>query len=239
MKFLGHEIWIEGPEHGHLDSPCNLFLKYGHNLALDGHVDISQVKATLVDPGGNISDLILFWAPDLPTDEFVVSFTPLEEGYYTVWLDHKAGIWCEGVDERWYYAPKNSCPPVRQSLRYRQLSKVIIPAGHSLAPTTPAALDARMDIVPHDYRLLSEGEELTVQVIYQGSPLPEANLRIASTVKGQAYEVQADRYGQATVRFDSFGFWMILASYDDYSLGVPGEFEGEQFSAVLSLMVRP
>ena len=239
MDFLGHELWIDGPNHGHLESPCLLKLKYGHNLSLDGRVDISQVTVNLTEPQGQVVPLVMYSAPDSTTDAYLASFTPSSEGYYTVWADYQAGIWCEGVNRCWYYAPKNHCPEVISSRRYRQFIKTILPVGHGLAPYSPASLGTPMDIIPQNFHAFSEGEELTVQVMYQDKPLPGANLRIAGATPLKVHECEADAQGMATITFNSFGQWIILASYDDYERGSAGEFDAEQFSTVLSVKVMP
>lgn len=239
MEFLGHEIWIEGPDHGHLGSASNVQCKYGHNLAVDGRFNISLVTAYLFDPKGNKSDMVLFSEPSVTKDAYMVSFTPIEEGFYTILLDYPAGIWCKGVDGRNYYAPSNRCPEVTQSIRHHQFSKAVIPVGHGLAAETPPAVGAPLEIIPQNFTRPAEGDEVTVQVLYQGTPLPNADLRIAGGVEVQASEAKTDQNGLASIKFGLFGPWMILASYEDRDKGVSGEYEAEKFTSVLSVQVKP
>ena len=129
-----HDIWIEGPDHGHLSSPSDLKLKYGLDLNPEGLLDISRLTATLVDPKESRTNLVACMAPELTAEAYVVSFTPEQEGLYTVLLDYTPGIWSEGEDGRFYYASRSRCSAVSRSLKYQHYSKTVIPVGMGWLP---------------------------------------------------------------------------------------------------------
>ena len=63
MIFLGHEIWIEGPNHGHVGRMMEFMLKFGHDMRVDGRLDLAMAKATLFSQAEQRKKLVLFSDP--------------------------------------------------------------------------------------------------------------------------------------------------------------------------------
>ena len=85
----------------------------------------------------------------------------------------------------------------------------------------------------------AEGDDFMVQVLYQGSALPDADVRVVGGVEPRVIETRTDDRGLASVKFDLFGVWMFQVSYEDFNRGISGQYDGERITSALSVKVKP
>jgi len=235
MIFLGHEIWMEGPNHGHVGKRAEFLLKFGQNMKLDGRLSSAMAKATLFSPAGQKREIFLCFDPNLTREAYIVSFSLEEKGLYTLLLEYDGGIWSRGKDGRLYYAPRSKCQEVEKAVRYCQYSKVIVPVEIGTEGDIPQPCGCEMEIVPVKYQRFAAGDEIALKVLYDGSPFPNIAVSAIHSDKEQVAEGKTDSSGQAGFKLTDPGNWMFLARHVDAEKGVPGEFDEKTVTAVLSL----
>lgn len=235
MIFLGHEIWIEGPNHGHVGKTSEFLLKFGANMKVDGRLNLAMAKVTLVSPAQQKKELILCANPNLTREAYLVSFAPEETGLYTILVEYDGGVWSKDKDGRLYYAPRSKCQDVEKAVHYYQYSKVIVPVETGTEEKSPRPCGCELEIAPVKYKRFAAGDEITLKVLYEGSPLADVAISAIHSDKEQVAEMQTKSGGEVAFKLIDPGNWMFLARYVDEGKGMPGEFDEKTVTAVLSL----
>jgi uncharacterized GH25 family protein len=227
----GHEIWLEhNMRHVHVGETVECKLLFGHNMKIDGVAVVENVKATVFDPANEKHDL----AVDAGDDGLVVRFDPVLDGYYTIAVEYDAGIYTI-TEEGWQKGPKKNYEKVKSSGYYYQYAKTII-SGHGSKKLNPV-LGHELEIIPIDFRHYHAGEEIGLQVLYDGRVLQDAMINATYRGReGDAIETKTDAEGKATLRLEKEGNWLFKVRHSDPGKGVKDQYDEKVITAVLTVM---
>lgn len=106
LVIQGHEGWMEfRSSHGHHGSPVEVLFKWGDRMKSDGLCKKKLLKAYMIDPNGNKTDLSV---EDHDETSYKLSFTPESAGLYraAVVVD---GVTTVTVDGQYLDIPKKEC----------------------------------------------------------------------------------------------------------------------------------
>ncbi|MCG7848786.1 MAG: DUF4198 domain-containing protein [ANME-2 cluster archaeon] len=227
----GHEIWLEHDmQHVHVGETVECKVLFGHNMAIDGLADIKGVKAAVFDPANKKHDLTV----DSGDGCLIVRFDPVLDGYHTVALEYDAGIYTV-TDDGWHKGPKSDYENVKSSGYYYQYARTII-SGHGSKDLNPV-LGHELEIIPIGYRHYHAGEEIGLQVLYDGAALPGAVITAAcSGSEGDAVEATTDSDGTALIKLDKSGNWMFKVRHADPGKGVEDQYDEKVITTILTVM---
>ena len=229
----GHEVWLEQDKrHAHVGDTVECKLLLGHNMAVDGMADIENVKAAIIDPANERRDL----AVGAGDDCLIVRFDPVLDGYHTVAVEYDAGIYTV-TDDGWQRGPKSDYENVIRSGYYYQYAKLIVSVGHGGPKDLNSIPGHELEIVPIGFRHYHTGEEIELQVMYDGAALAGAVIDAACGGDGgDAASATTDSDGVASIKLDKSGNWMFKVRHTDPGKGVDGQYDEKVMTAVLSVM---
>lgn len=101
------------------------------------------------------------------------------------------------------------------NMRYEMYAKALVSVGEAKKNDFTKAVGQRVEIVPAaNPNILKIGEKLTVQVLFDGKPAKDFNLKaIPMFAMGEGIEkTKTDGKGKATVAINHAGPWLIAAS---------------------------
>ena len=227
----GHEIWLEHDmQHVHIGETVECKVLYGHNMAIDGVADIEGVKAAVFNPLSEKHDL----SAECEDDYLVLRFDPVHDGYHIVSVEYDAGIYTV-TDDGWHKGPKSDYQNVKSSGYYYQYAKTII-SGHGSKDLDPV-IGHELEIIPIDFRHYHAGEEIGLQVLYDGAALPEAVIIAAfSGNEDDAVEMTTDSDGNALIKLDKSGNWMFKVRHADQDKGIEGQYDEKVITAIFTVM---
>ncbi len=195
---LAHDVWVI-PDDGN-----RVQLVFGHPGELEAY-DPGQVVSTIaIDRRGQRQEL----ATEVRDGRLRI--TPgADTVVIGVHYDH--GIWTEDADENLVNKPKGEVPGYVSSVHEKMHSKSLL--GWSAAAGRP--IGSLLEIVPlANPFTLNPGDELPVQVLYDGAPLAGAELEIL----GVFDLFFTDREGKVSLPLPDEGFQYVLG-YHRVKLG--------------------
>jgi hypothetical protein len=123
LVIQGHEGWMEfRSSHGHHGSPVEVLFKWGDRMKSDGLCKKKLLKAYMIDPNGNKTDLSV---EDHDETSYKLSFTPESAGLYraAVVVD---GVTTVTVDGQYLDIPKKECEFPLESIAFTQYASAVI-----------------------------------------------------------------------------------------------------------------
>jgi uncharacterized GH25 family protein len=184
-----HDLWLERAGEG-------LILRYGHRGGELLAIDQAKVRAVRCLDQGATRDLL-----------GAATFAPRE-----VKLAGKCGAASAYFDGGYYSLtpdgevnkPKNQVPDAVKAWASRQFAKWVDPAS----PSAGAVLGDELELVPvSDLSKAHDGDKVTVRVLYQGRPAPDAVVAIDHKPLGET-----DSAGQARLKLRTAGVQTISAT---------------------------
>lgn len=192
-----HGIWVA-------QRTDQLTIVYGH-LAEDGAYETKKVKSVVAKTAnGEARDV------KLNVGEKNVTMTvPDDVAVLSTTFDN--GFWIKGPDAKWQNVGKLQVPggtESHQPLKYN--THILKSVGSGLKPT-----GAPLEIVPLvDPIALKIGDDLPVQVLLNGKPLPGAEL-INDYINNAESKITADADGRVTLKVTSAGLNVVGVEFTE------------------------
>jgi hypothetical protein len=155
----GHELWLEmASSHSHAGGSADLYVKWGHNLRVDGLARKEGLTALVVAPNGEQAELpVADGGPDYYTLRLA---TPLD-GFYHV-VAKNTGSYVLDKEGRHYRGTRRDHPDAARVVFYNQYAQVFLPVGHDLEGV-PHQAGIPLEIVPEAWRQWRAGAEIGLQ----------------------------------------------------------------------------
>ncbi len=216
LPVSAHDVWLI-PGEGN-----TLMLVFGHPGELESYDPAKLVSAAAIDQQGVRHDLAY-----RVKDSQVVVNPKADTLLVSVNYDH--GIWTEDSNEIAVNKPKYEVPGYRSSVHQKMFAKALL--GWSPAANKPTG--ARLEIIPleNPFRI-KPGDELSVQVMYEGAPLAGAELEML----GVFDLFLTNREGRISLPVPDQGFHYILA-YHRIGLKDHPDTDTEKLSANLTFTI--
>lgn len=214
----GHEIWLEYDKPKiRIGENVGCKLGFGHNMKTERAINIERVNAKLFNPQNEQHDLDL----DVRSTYLITSFTPDQEGYYTVVVEYNAGI----LD----------LPHAREPMYYCQYTKAIIAVEHT-SEEYKLITGQELEIIPLNFKQYLTGEKVVLQVIYDGRALPEAVVSAICSNCENPIETKTDSKGKATIKLTKDGNWMFMVRYKDPGKGISELYNEKAMTATYTII---
>ncbi len=222
----GHEIYLEAVYVK--DAKAEIILGYGHNMVLDGRPDADRVNVTMFGPDKKQSKLTL----NDKDDHYTINFDCTKSGYYTIFVDLSPMVFSNTMKEGFKEGPKNMYKDVVYAGAWHQMAKTVIPGGKASA-YTPEHMHGILDLIPKA-AFLSKGADIELTVLYEGQPLPDAEVKAVSKQTGKEMALgMTDVHGIVRIPITSDGEWMFLCRHRDPSKAVEDKYDEAVFVTTL------
>ena len=221
---FGHNLWLNpGNHYPEVGETVDIVIGWGHKYVesrTDQEVKDETVKEiSAIDPEGKIVDLE-HKSPSLYRLKID------KPGVYLVTAGIKPGIFTTTPEGRKWANKKEVEHPLKCTA-YNIIAKTLIVAGkddRNLSSPTGHALE----VIPlNDPSILKKGDALPVRILFEGNPVSgiEIKAKYAGFDKNDSdhdhghgektYPVEAitDDQGEATLKLETGGFWIILLSH--------------------------
>ena len=216
---MAHEIWAiaENPTEG---QPLVAILGYGHEFPHGEEIAAERLSIfyplQVVDSKGN--ELAL-----KPGDKNFKAVTekPIEKGTYMILTGYKPTFWSKGPEGSVMKA-KNEVPGATTCERYSRAAKGIVNIGGASDDFVTKPVGTKLEIVPLvNPAKVKAGQEFPIQVLYDGKPL--RNAQVKGTIEGNKYAeggnrdflALTDRDGKATMVPLKGGNWTLAVEVRD------------------------
>lgn len=215
-----HNLWLNATNFnpvlsGRAGAHSKIYFGFGHRFPVQDFLAAEKLtEFNLIQPDQSIQPLaagndgflatpIVLKAPGAYT---VAAAT--KHGFYTMFFKdgrmlHRMGS-MEGLED------------VVLSLFFENYTKALINVAPSAPDAFTHAIGQNMEIVPLENPYLKRvGDELRVQVLHQGKPVPYCQIFATyvgfSSHEAYAYSCKADSKGIASIRLLNHGQWIVLA----------------------------
>lgn len=236
LVIQGHEGWLEfRSSHGHHGSSVDVFFKWGHNMKVDGLCRREILKAYLVDPNGQKSDLEI---GDPEEIAYRITFTPEQAGLYRPVVEAN-GITTVTVDGQYLSVPKKDCEFPLESVAFTHYASVIIPVGHDLEGEVQS-VGGNLELLPTYWKPWSAGDTMDLQVKAKGSPAADTQVALINGMAEDNEEPvlkEADSEGKVAFTFEKPGFYLALVRYADNDDAQEGYYDRRNYTATLHILV--
>ena len=236
LVIQGHEGWLEfRSTHGHHDSPVDVLYKWGHNMKAAGLCRKEILKACLIEPDGNKSELAI---GDPDDTAYKITFIPEGSGFYRP-LVVAEGIMTVTVDGQYLSVPKKECEFALESIAYTQYASAVIPVGHDLEGNVQS-VGGNLELVPLSWQPWSDGDTIELQVKYKGAPAVGTQVAMINGMADDKDEPQlkdTDSEGKVAFTFDKPGFYLALVRYIDNDDVKEGYYDRRNYTATLFILV--
>ncbi|MBI4799850.1 MAG: DUF4198 domain-containing protein [Desulfarculus sp.] len=231
---LAHDMWltVDKPE---INQPLHILAGYGHAFPQgEGTEKERLTPVTVVGPRGKLETKAGDKLDFLTT-------SPLTKGSYLV-AGGRAPQWYTKTPEGPKDAPKSQVPGALSCLRSAKYAKAVVNLGGA-ADDLGKPLGQTLEIVPlANPATIKAGGELPVQVLYEGKPLANADLKATFagfTKEGTAFAfaAHADKQGKAMVKVWHPGLWLVVAKHD-IPFANPAECDKDMHAATLTFEVK-
>lgn len=215
----GHEIWLEYDEYSILvGEKIECRLGFGHNMKSERAVNLEKVKATVFNPQNDKHDLDI----NVGDGYLSIPFTPEQKGYYTIVVEYNGGI----LDLQHAPGPKYYC----------QYAKNIVAAVHGSGEYR-LITGQELEIIPLNFlKHYHTGDKVTLQLLYDGTALPDEVVTAICSSCENPIEVKTDSKGKATIELNKDGNWMFMVRHKDPEKGVRGLYDEKAMTATLTVM---
>jgi len=141
------------------------------------------------------------------------------------------GLWSKTSDGKWHGKGKDEVPDALVSGRYMKYATHLVNLPIGARPPAPGLV---FQVVPVTERFpTNKDETLTVQVLFEGKPLPGAKVWQDAVTDPDGTPVVADQNGRATVRVRNQGLNVIKAEHESAPVD-PGKANMTHHLATLS-----
>lgn len=208
---LAHDMWltVDKPE---VNKPLHVLAGYGHAFPQSEGTEKERLTpVTVVGPQGKLETKAGDKLDFLTT-------SPLGKGSYLV-AGGRAPQWYTKTPEGAKDAPKNQVPGALGCLRSAKYAKAVVNLGGA-ADDLGKPLGQVLEIVPlANPATIKAGGELPVQVLFEGKPLANAEVKatfagFTKEGKAFAFAVHADKEGKAMVKVWHPGLWLVVAKHE-------------------------
>jgi len=221
----GHEIWLESMRSG--EDRVELSVLYGHNMRIDGMAKQERMNARVYSPEGAVIGPLL--AP--MADHYDLTFKPEKAGYYTAFADLSSLV-ISHTSEGHKIGPKHQFKDVTYAGAFHQMAKKVVGVGDAgeFKNSSPQGI---LEIMPQKINP-SVGEDLALEVYYEGKALPSVEIKAVSKEEGKEMaKVVTDGQGVAKIPISRKGTWMFLARHNDPTKKVADLFDESVFVTTL------
>ncbi len=222
-----------------------LGIKYGHpgDYTLPDREKLFVLDGYPADGGAAVS-LLPRLAPSAPGDLLLnLAASGEPAGYAVVGARFDNGYFATVDDEHYYNTSRRELPAAKKSGHYLKFAKALLPARADHAGFD-RVLGYRLEIVPQaDPFGLKVGDELPVLVLFDGQPLPGAEVDVISgefaMQKGMELpKVTTDTNGLARVRLERPGFQFIGTDHDVRPSADPPLADYDNFASTVSFRLE-
>jgi uncharacterized GH25 family protein len=230
LMIQGHEIWLE--EYASEKSDVELSLVYGHNMRQDGMADSKRLRAFVYLEDGSSSELEI-----IPSDgRYLLKFKPDRDGYYTAVADMGSIVFSQTKDG-YETGPKSQFKDVIYAGAFHQMAKIIVSVGRT-GKFEGKLEHGILEIVPKEPHC-TVGQEIELQVFYEGKPLCRAEVKAVSKSAGKEIAlVRTDEVGIAAIKVTQGGDWMFLVRHRDATKKVAEAFDESVFITTLTMVAK-
>lgn len=234
LMVYGHEAWLEmGASHGHTGEETMIYLKYGHNMKIDGLARREGFEAVAIHPGEFREEIDIVGG----TPEYhLLKFTPTVEGFYGV-VAIQLGNYAIDKAGKYHRGTREDYPEAVKAVFYQQFAQIIVPAGHDLEKEPPATR-LPLEIRAGRWKQHRAGDTLDLTVMYRNEPLDGAIVDIASDGPG-GYKQRQEMTGSGgalNITVSEPGRYLLVARHR-IPVGDDGLSDEMSLTATLSLMV--
>jgi uncharacterized GH25 family protein len=213
---LAHDMWATA-DNPTVGQPLKATIGYGHHFPSLEDIPAEELpffQVYAVGPNGKI---------DLTSGSPNYTFTSkdnLAKGTYLVISDVKPIYWSKTPSGDWAMKRKDETPGAIECGYYIEGARGIVPVGGDTDPalaTKPQGLP--IEIVPLSHPgTIKVGQKLILQVLYQGKPLPGAEVKARydgfpalTSDTAQAFSDTTDQEGKVTFTPLASGNWIVIA----------------------------
>lgn len=230
LMIQGHEIWLE--ESARENANVELSLVYGHNMRQDGVADSKRLKAFVYLEDGSNRELEI--TPG--SDRHLIRFKADRDGYHTAVVDMGSIIFSQTKDG-YETGPRSQFKDVIYAGAFHQMAKIIVPVGR-IGKFEGKLEHGILEIVPNVAQC-TVGQELELQVFYEGKPLGGAEVKSVSKRTGKEMAlVRTDETGKARIKVTEAGDWMFLVRHRDATKKVADAFDESVFVTTLVMEAK-
>ena len=230
LMIRGHEIWLE--ESVGENGDVVLSLVYGHNMHQDGMADSKRLSASVYSEDGSNRELEI-----IPSgDRHLLKFKADRDGYHTVVADMGSIVFSQTKDG-YETGPKSQFKDVIYAGAFHQMAKIIVATGRT-GRFEGKLEHGILEIVPKE-SLCAVGQEIELQVFYEGKPLAGEEVKAVSKKTGKEMAlVRTDEKGIARIKITEEGDWMFLVRHRDATKKVADAFDESVFVSTLVMEAK-
>lgn len=216
---FAHGVWLES-QHG------DLAVVYGHGADQDSY-DLAKITSVLICPGGEACVAAAL------TEHATHATLPVPDAASAIVVEFDNGFWSKDAAGEWHNLPKDAVAGATTGGHYLKhgihLTGSIGPVGTPFGQV--------LEIVPAaDPYALHAGDSLPVQVLYNGEPLPGAEIIVDYVNASAAAPIVANAEGKAMVPVRNQGLNVIAVGHSGPSLD-PAKADKTGHLATLSFML--
>ncbi len=213
-----HYLWIETAPTGKIGKEQEVRVYFGEytyglqeEVRGEGFEKVKKFKVWVIAPNGEKTEL----AFEPKEKYYSASFTPESAGTYTIALNNDE---IEVIDYTQYDFGIFKT-------HYHSVAKVVVKGGlRNTAANNPEGLT----IVDHSKNAIEKGAEQTLQVLYKGEPLAEAEV-IVFVADLWSKELETDEQGKVTFKLPWETKYIIEVSKKEE---VPGNYNGQDYEFI-------
>jgi uncharacterized GH25 family protein len=235
LVIQGHEGWMEfRSSHGHHGSPVEVLFKWGDRMKSDGLCKKKLLKAYMIDPNGNKTDLSV---EDHDETSYKLSFTPESAGLYraAVVVD---GVTTVTVDGQYLDIPKKECDFPLESIAFTQYASAVIPVGHHPEGNVHA-VGGNLELLPAYWKSWRVGDTIELMVTAKGSSAAGTEVTLINGMaEGEEPALkETDSEGKVAFTFEKPGFYLAMVRYADNDDSKEGYYDRRNYTATLFILV--
>lgn len=196
VSAMAHGVWLAS-QHG------ELAVVYGHGAEQDSY-DTAKVTSVTICPNGSAC------APATPVGHETYVSLPKPEVPSVITVEFNNGFWSKDAAGEWQNMPKDAVAGATEGGQY--LKHAVYLTG--TVPTIGTPVGQVLEIVPlADPYGLKMGDMLPVQVMFDGAPLPNAEVVIDYVNDTDAAPLATDADGKAMIPVRNQGLNVIAVSH--------------------------
>jgi uncharacterized GH25 family protein len=191
-----HGVWLQS-QHG------ELAVVYGHGAEQDSY-DTAKITSVMVCPGGSAC------APATPMAQGSHATLPVPAEASAIAVEFDNGFWSKDAAGEWHNMAKDAVAGATEGGQY--LKHAVYLTGPVATIGTP--FGQTLEVVPlADPYALKAGDELAVQILFDGAPLAGAEIVADYVNATDAPPIVADADGKAMVIVRNQGLNVLAVSH--------------------------
>lgn len=234
LMVYGHESWLElAGSHGHVGENVAVYLKWGHNMQVDGLARKEGMKALVVHPSGDKEDIQV---ADGGPEYYVLNFNAQVNGLYHV-ISNIIGNYVIDKDGKFQKGTRKEYPDAAKATFYNQFAQVIVPVGHDL-DGIPQKADMPLEIQPEIWKQWRLGDEINFKLFFRGEPLDGVSVDVACSGPGgyRQWQELTGEDGRLTLQAKEPGRYLLIARHR-VPEGEEGVYDELSLTATFAFMV--